>query len=254
MPRWLGWYKSPIGISSCLQTPGDFPFWQNEERSWLGGVGAVKNLASSSLSPQVSLPLSWDSEMVSPQLDRSGSIMVFLVARFWSFEQWVLASLGCLVGSVRSPHCLQTLVSRGVNLPPNPKTVSIFLLPEAGKPRGTTPCDQLGSVPPRAQACSHAHWPLFDHVSTSVGFPNLSLCCFLTESAHLSRRGQEEKRTSDDLLPVHGNTFASDFMSNSALAVKTAWESWSPCWTNRSLPWLVRGWRPGWWGTGMGLL
>lgn len=59
---------------------------------------------SPSLSPQVSLPLSWDSETVSPQLDRGRSIMVFLVARFGLFEQWFLAHLGCLMGTVRSHH------------------------------------------------------------------------------------------------------------------------------------------------------
>lgn len=53
---------------------------------------------SPSLTSQVSLPLSWDSEMVSSHLDRGTSIVVFCVARFWPFKQWVLALLGYLRG------------------------------------------------------------------------------------------------------------------------------------------------------------
>lgn len=73
----------------------------------MGSVKRSKRPArgSPSLGPQVSLPLSWDPETVSPQLDRGRSIMVFLVARFQPFEQWVLAPLQCLMGTVRSCHC-----------------------------------------------------------------------------------------------------------------------------------------------------
>lgn len=75
-------------------------------------------------------------------------------------------------------------------------------------------------------------------MNASLGF--LSICCYLTESAHLSSSDQEENRNRDDLLPVRVNTFASDFKPISALVVETTWESWSPCWTDRSLLWLAR--------------
>lgn len=88
-------------------------------------------------------------------------------------------------------------------------------------------------------------------MNASLGF--LSTCYYLTESAHLSRSDQEENRNRDVLLPVHVNTFASDFKPISALVVETTWEIWSlvgqtgPC-----FGW-PEDWRPGWWGTRLAL-
>lgn len=52
------------------------------------------------------IALTWDSKMVSSHLDRGTSVVVFRVARFWQFKQWVLAPLGYLRGrTVRYHHC-----------------------------------------------------------------------------------------------------------------------------------------------------
>jgi hypothetical protein len=96
-----------LEIPVVSRLPVVFLFSRMRKGGGWEGRGISKQLprGSPSLIPQVSQPLSWDSEMVSPQLDRIRSIMAFLVTSFWSFEQWVLATLGCLMGTVRSHLC-----------------------------------------------------------------------------------------------------------------------------------------------------